>query len=243
MPSHISCHSWRCAGVVLLALALALISGACAPKVVEPTATLVPTTAALPTQAAEAAATSEASSATVSPIVEAPTATPAPPTEPPSVTAEPATEAVSATPEAADESAGAASEATVETGSGQTEDEALQEGRSSGGFAAGNVEQDNHSINVPTLLPGKTDFRVLANPTVDPALVDIPNLIPHSLNDVDRSDCLVCHGTGIGGSPLLPVDHFDSAIPSSLCQACHVPGPSSFATMTAQPPAPTTAPG
>ena len=239
MPSHISCHSWRCAGVVLLALALALISGACAPQVVVLPAPPVPPGPALPTPAVEAAATAEAGSAALSPTVEVPTATLAPPTVP----TEPATQVASATPEPATESASAVSEATAETESGQTEDEALQEGRSSGGFAAGNLDQENHSVNVPTLLPGNTGFRVLANPTVDPALVSIPNLIPHSLTDVDRSDCLVCHGTGIGGSPLLPVDHIDSAIPSSLCQTCHVPGPSSFATMTAQPPAPTTAPG
>jgi hypothetical protein len=47
-----------------------------------------------------------------------------------------------------------------------------------------------------------------------------PPAIPHTLEG--RSDCLVCHQTGVAGAPRVPADH--SGRPNAVCQGCHKPG-------------------
>jgi len=43
---------------------------------------------------------------------------------------------------------------------------------------------------------------------------------PHPLEN--RSDCRLCHETGVGGSPQFPADHVDRS--NEVCLACHEPG-------------------
>ena len=49
----------------------------------------------------------------------------------------------------------------------------------------------------------------------------IPPAISHSLEG--RSDCRVCHATGVGGAPQFPADH--GRRPSDVCITCHVSAP------------------
>ncbi|MBI2868699.1 MAG: c-type cytochrome [Chloroflexi bacterium] len=50
------------------------------------------------------------------------------------------------------------------------------------------------------------------------APVYVPPNIPHPLEG--RSDCLLCHETGVGGAPQYPASH--QGRPSDVCQTCHV---------------------
>ena len=43
--------------------------------------------------------------------------------------------------------------------------------------------------------------------------------IPHTLDG--RSDCLLCHKTGIAGAPAVPASHAGRT--SDICQTCHKP--------------------
>jgi len=43
--------------------------------------------------------------------------------------------------------------------------------------------------------------------------------IPHTLEG--RTDCLMCHKTGIGDAPAVPADHAGRT--SDICQTCHKP--------------------
>ncbi|MFH1141954.1 MAG: hypothetical protein V1724_09930 [Chloroflexota bacterium] len=55
-----------------------------------------------------------------------------------------------------------------------------------------------------------------ATPTPGPG----PSDIPHTLTG--RDDCLLCHGSGLASSPLVPADHEGRT--NRVCTLCHAPG-------------------
>lgn len=46
---------------------------------------------------------------------------------------------------------------------------------------------------------------------------EMPSQVPHPLED--RTDCRLCHETGVGDAPQFPPDHADRA--NEVCQVCH----------------------
>ncbi|MEK7777158.1 MAG: hypothetical protein AAB303_00845, partial [Chloroflexota bacterium] len=60
-----------------------------------------------------------------------------------------------------------------------------------------------------------------------------PPSIPHTLDG--RSDCLVCHATGVAGATVVPANHAGRT--SNTCTACHTPGNEKTAIPTPTPPA------
>jgi hypothetical protein len=49
----------------------------------------------------------------------------------------------------------------------------------------------------------------------------LPSQVPHTLEG--RSDCRLCHETGVGGASQFPADHADRA--NDVCQVCHAVSP------------------
>lgn len=54
-------------------------------------------------------------------------------------------------------------------------------------------------------------------PEETPVLGEMPSQVPHPLED--RTDCRLCHETGVGDAPQFPPDHADRA--NEVCQVCH----------------------
>ncbi len=68
------------------------------------------------------------------------------------------------------------------------------------------------------LEPTATPSPQSKEPTATPAPAGPPH-IPHSLTG--RDNCLACHGTGVGGAPMVPDDHTGRT--SEVCRSCHEP--------------------
>ncbi|MDO8751323.1 MAG: hypothetical protein Q7K03_09315 [Dehalococcoidia bacterium] len=56
--------------------------------------------------------------------------------------------------------------------------------------------------------------------TPTPPAVGGPPAIPHALEG--RTDCLMCHATGVAGAPAVPANHVGRT--SNTCNLCHKPG-------------------
>ena len=63
-----------------------------------------------------------------------------------------------------------------------------------------------------------------ANAPIPVASIAPPN-IPHRLEG--RSDCRICHATGVAGAPQFPADHHSR--PSDVCLDCHRPAAGLYA--------------
>ncbi len=77
------------------------------------------------------------------------------------------------------------------------------------------------TTSTPTPTPTPTaETSASASTTVTAVPSGGPPKIPHSLEG--RSDCLMCHGTGLMGAPTPPANHAGRT--SDMCRLCHQPG-------------------